>query len=159
MPRREPEPELARDLLAEAARREVLAHGLSGVRLPEDRSKNAAAWSSSAYSRSRRRRAASCSRRRLLVLERDAEALGEPLDRADEVEVLGLPDEADRVAALAAAEAVIELSTGLTEKLGVRSSWNGQRPDVAAAVLAQRRVRRDDVDDVGRCLTSSTECP
>ena len=47
-------------------------------------------------------------RRGLLVFERDAEALRQPLDRTGEVEVLGLADEGDHVA-LAAPEAVVEL--------------------------------------------------
>src|SRR5262249_46751569 len=42
----------------------------------------------------------------LLVLELDAEAPGEQLDRPHEVDVLDLLDERDRVAALAAAEAL-----------------------------------------------------
>jgi hypothetical protein len=41
-------------------------------------------------------------RRDLLVLDLDAEAPGERLDRADEVDLLDLLDERDRVAALAA---------------------------------------------------------
>ena len=52
-------------------------------------------------------------RRDLLVLERDAEPLREPLDRADEVEPFGLADEGDDVAALAAAEAVVEVEIGV----------------------------------------------
>ena len=44
-------------------------------------------------------------RRGFLVLELDAEAVGKPFDRADEVEVLLLLDEGDRVATFAAAEA------------------------------------------------------
>src|SRR5215210_4497133 len=51
--------------------------------------------------------------RRLLVLERNAEAVCEPLDRAGEVEVLRLLDERDQVAALPAAEAVEELVGGI----------------------------------------------
>src|SRR5262249_48415266 len=47
-------------------------------------------------------------RRGLFVLEGNPEALGEPLDRADEVDALGLLDERDHVAALAAAETVVE---------------------------------------------------
>src|SRR5207249_7243428 len=47
--------------------------------------------------------------RRLLVLERHAVALGQPLDRLCEVELLSLAHEGDQVPALAAAEAVEEL--------------------------------------------------
>ena len=51
-------------------------------------------------------------RRALLVLELDPEPLRQPLDRADEVEPLGLAHEGDDVAALAAAEAVVEVEIG-----------------------------------------------
>jgi hypothetical protein len=51
-------------------------------------------------------------RRSFLVLERNVEAVGEPLDRAHEVEPLGLADERDRVAADAAAEAVVGAAVG-----------------------------------------------
>ena len=47
--------------------------------------------------------------RHLLVLELHPEALGEPFHRPGEVQLLGLADELDQVAAGAAAEAVVEL--------------------------------------------------
>ena len=127
--RRETEPELAADRLAEPAALEVVAHGHSGRRLPE-----VALVERGRLVEHRVQPVAPLPRllllrRRLLVLERDAEPLRQPLDRLGEVEVLRLADERDHVAALAAAEAVVELVGGLTEKLGVRSSWNGQRPE------------------------------
>ena len=86
--RREPEPELLRDLLAEAALGEVRAHGRTRVRLPEEPLEVRGRLVEHAYSRSRRAARVLDLRRRLLVLERDAEPLREPLDRADEIEVL-----------------------------------------------------------------------
>ena len=52
--------------------------------------------------------------RHLLVLELHPEALGEPFHGAGEVELLGLADELDQVAA-GAAEAVVELVDGVDE--------------------------------------------
>ena len=92
------------------------------------RSKNTAAWSSSGEEPLPLAPRLIGLRGALLVLERDAEPLREPLDRADEVEALGFPHERDDVTSLAAAEAVVDLRSALTEKLGDRSSWNGQRP-------------------------------
>ena len=89
--------------------------------------------------------------RGLLVLERDAEPLGEPLDRPDEVEVLRLADERDDVAALAAAEAVVELVHRVDGARGVFSSWNGQRPvNREPGRAAKLRPPGDDLDHVGR---------
>ena len=115
-----------------------------GVRSPRGcRSKYAAAWSSSVVDPLAAPAGLVLPRRGLLVLERHAEALGEPLDRADEVDVLGLPHELDDVAAAPAAEAVVELADGSTEKLGVRSSWNGQRPVKRAPEPRRSDVRAD----------------
>ena len=109
----QPEPELLRDLVAEPAAGEVLAHRGAGLGLPqralevrgrllEQRGQPLAAPSRGVGPR-----------RALLVLEGDPEPVGEPLDRLGEVEILRLLDEADDVAALPAAEAVVELVDGI----------------------------------------------
>src|SRR5215211_5287304 len=56
--------------------------------------------------------------RGVLVLERDRKAVGEPLDRADEVDSLDLLDERDGVAALAAAEALERAAVGRDAEAG-----------------------------------------
>ena len=91
-------------------------------------------------------------RRRLLVLELDVEAVGEPLDRADEVEPLGLAHERDRVAADAAAEAVVRAAVRRDRERRRLLLVEGAEPRVAAADLAQPRARLDEVDDVRRGL-------
>ena len=107
--RREAEPERAADLLAEPSPGEVRPRVLGAGRIPQ-----------AALVERRRRREQLAepvappplgldARRRLLVLELDPEAVGEPFDGAGEVEVLRLLDERDQVAAGAAAEAVVEL--------------------------------------------------
>ena len=104
--RRIAEPELAADLLAEPAGGEVLARAGAGLGLPEH---SRVELGRPLEQRPQPVLALSLLLllgRRLLVLELDAEAAREQLDRADEVDVLGLLDEGDRVAALAAAEAL-----------------------------------------------------
>src|SRR6185503_14501163 len=92
-------------------------------------------------------------RRALLVLEGDPEAVGEPLDRLGEVEVLRLLDEAHDVAALPAAEAVVELLDGIDGEAR-RPLLVERAParEARARGAAQRRARGDDLDDVGRRL-------
>ena len=86
----EPEPELAADLLAEPATCKVVARYRPALRLPEH-----TLVERGGLVEQRVEPLAPLALRvelggRLLVLELDAEAVGEPLDRADEVEVLGL---------------------------------------------------------------------
>ena len=91
-------------------------------------------------------------RRRLLVLELDVEAVGEPLDRADEVEPLGLADERDRVAADPAAEAVVRAAVGRDRERRRLLLVERAETRVAPADLAQARAGLDEVDDVRRGL-------
>ena len=107
--RREPEPELPADLLAEPAPGEVRPRRLAARRLPEVALVERGRLLEQREQPLAPRRAGVGLRRRLLVLERDAVALGEPLDRADEVEPSVSCTKRDQVAALAAAEAVEEL--------------------------------------------------
>ena len=87
-------------------------------------------------------------RRRLLVFECDAESVREPFDRLGEIEVLRLLDEPDDVAALPAAEAVVELVDGVDGE--ARRSLFVERAAPRVAVALQRGARAgDDVDDVG----------
>ena len=105
----EPEPELLRDLLSEAAAGEVLAHRSARLAVPEQSLEVAGRLVEHRVQALAPPPLRLDARRCLLDLDRDAEPLREPLDRADEVEVLRLADERDDVAALPAAEAVVEL--------------------------------------------------
>ena len=105
----EPEPELLCDLLAEAATGEVLAHGGARFAVPEEALEVACGLVEHGVHALAPAPLRLDARRCVLDLDRDAEPLREPLDRADEVEVLGLAHERDDVAALPAAEAVVEL--------------------------------------------------
>ena len=113
-PGREPEPELARHLLSEAAPGEVLAHRPARLALPEQRARSR--WSSA-----RGARTAARAVRRSASIRGDASSYSSGTRKRsashsiapDEVEVLGFPDERDDVAALAAAEAVEELVDGV----------------------------------------------
>ena len=139
---REPEPELLRALLAEASLGEVRAHLRSGVTVPEQALEvrrrllehGVQALASPALRFD--------VRRRLLDLDRDAEPVREPLDRADEVEVLRLADEGDDVSALPAAEAVVELVDGvdrerrrllLVERTATRVSRARRAPELRSS--------------------------
>ena len=94
--RREAESERLRDVLAEPAAREVLAHRRTSLPLPEQALEvcgrliehGVEALAATAFRVDPRR----C----LLHLDRDTKAIGEPLDRPHEVEVLGLADERRR---------------------------------------------------------------
>src|SRR5439155_4183289 len=141
--------ELAAALLAEPALRKVRAHRLAGRRVPEialvercrllqQREEPLAVAALSVLTR-----------RGVVIVERDAEAVGEPLDRAREVEVLGLLDERDEVAALAAAEAVVELVDRVDREARRPLLVERAAADEAPARLAQLRPRRDELDEVG----------
>src|SRR4029453_9133463 len=85
-----------------------------------------------------------------LVFGRRPEALGEPLDRPGEVELLGVTDERDYIPARAAAEAVEELVLGVHGEARRALLVEGTAPDIARTRLAQLRPSRDDFDHVGR---------
>ena len=87
--------------------------------------------------------------RGLLVLELDAGAVAEPLDRLDEVEPLALLHERDQVAALPAAEAVEELLDRVHGEARRPLLVEGTPARVPAADPSQGRPRRDDLDHVG----------
>src|SRR5262249_7733511 len=90
--------------------------------------------------------------RGLLVLQGDAEPIGQPLDRADEVEPLHLLDEADRVAAALAAETLVEAVRAVHREAWRPLLVEWTAADEARSPLAQRRVLRDDLDDVSPLL-------
>ena len=150
-PRRETEPELAADRFAEPSAREVLAHRRACRRLPEvalvERGRLLEDGVQPVAPLPRLLEL----RRGLLVLEVDAEPLGQPLDGLGEVEVLGLADERDHVAALAAAEAVVQLVGRIDGEARRPLLVEGTAAGVAGAGLAQRRPPRDDLHHVGCC--------
>ena len=88
-------------------------------------------------------------RRGLLVLDLHVEAVREPLDRAGEVQLLGLAHERDDIALRAAAEAVVELLDGVHRKARRALLVERTPPDVSRPGLAQLRAAADDRDDVG----------
>ena len=75
-------------------------------------------------------------RRRLLVLDLDVEPVREPLDRAREVQLLGLAHERDHVAFRAAAEAVVELLHRIHGEARSALLVEGAARDVARPGLA-----------------------
>ena len=145
---REAETELATDLLAEAAAREVVARERARRRVPQHPLVEGRGLVEELVEALAAETLRVFPRRRLLVFERDAEALGKPLDRSREVEALRLPDEAEEVAALAAAEAVVQPLTRVDREarrpLLVERAATGQM----AARLAQRGALLDDGDEV-----------
>ena len=86
--------------------------------------------------------------RRLLVVELHVEAIGEPLDRADEVDPLDLLHERDRVASLAAAEALEQSTIGRDAEARRPLLVERAQSDETRAGLAQAHVLLDDGDDV-----------
>ena len=150
--RGQPEPERLRDLLAEPATLEIRAHRLAGRALPEvalvERGRRLEQLVEPVALAPLRVGL----RRGLLVLELDVEAVGEPLDRADEVQSLELLDEADRVAADAAAEAVVRPAVRRHGEARRLLLVERTETGVAAADLAQPRALLDEHDDVGRAL-------
>ncbi len=147
---REPEAELLRDLLAETAAREIGAHRLPVGALPEVALEEGRRLIENGEEALTALARLVGLRRGLLVLERDPEPLRQPLDRSDEVESLGLADEGDDVAALAAAEAVIQVEVGV-DREARRALFVKRAPAHVprARALAQRRAQPHDLDDVG----------
>ena len=87
--------------------------------------------------------------RDLLVLELHTEPLRQHLDGTDEVHALELLDEADRVAALAAAEALERSARGRDRKAGRALLVERAETPVDAAGLAQPDVVLDERQDLG----------
>src|SRR4030095_14965626 len=87
-------------------------------------------------------------RRRLLVLERHAKPLAQPLGGLREVKVLGLANERDEVAALAAAEAVEELVDGVDGKARRPLLVKRAAARVASSDAGERRPALDDLHPV-----------
>ena len=83
------------------------------------------------------------------VAQRDARTCGEHLDRADEVELLLLTQEGDRIARGLAAEAVVQPLGGVDREARrlLRMERAQARPPLTDAL--QLGVLRDDRDDVG----------
>src|SRR5581483_2606189 len=90
--------------------------------------------------------------RELLVLERDTEAAREELDRADEVDLLDLPDERDRIPALAAAEALERAARRRDDEARRLLRMERAQALVRPALLAQSNVVLDEGQDLGRVL-------
>src|SRR5690606_17023646 len=86
--------------------------------------------------------------RSLLARHLDADSLGQILDRVDEAEIVVLHQEAERVAVLAAAEAVIEVLLGDDRERGRLLSVEGATGFVFPAVLFQRHAAADQLDQV-----------
>ena len=87
------------------------------------------------------------------ALQRDVVAVGEILDRADEVSALGLLDEGDRVALRLAAEAVVQLVRWLDAERRRALVMKRAAPGVGVrADTAQLGARADEVQHVDRVL-------
>ena len=147
--RRKAEPELLAHLLRQPALAEVGAHRLAGGGLPE----RSPVVRRRLFEKREEPLLALPPRfhlgRGLLVLERDAVAVGQPLDRAHEVEALGLADERDEVSPLPAAVAVEEL-VGRVDGEARRAVLVERAPaHPARAALSQLRPGAHDLDHVG----------
>ena len=130
---REPEAELAADLLAEAAALEVRTRRLACVALPQVALVEACRPLEQRSQPLAPAPALVVGGRSVLVLDCDAEAIGEPFDGLGEVELLGLTHERDRVAACAAAEAVVELVLRVDGEARRPLLVEGAAPGVATA--------------------------
>ena len=145
---RQAEPELAAHLFAEPTRLEVLPRRRAVLGIPERPLVE--------HRRLLEQRAHPVAllpllvgmRRCVLVLDLHVEAVGEPLDRTHEVEPFRLSHERDRVAADAAAEAVVRPAVGRHGERRRSLLVERAQPGVAPADLAQARPRLDEVDDV-----------
>src|SRR5690242_13291014 len=146
------EPELPADVLAEAAAGEVLARKSAGVAVPQ----HAFVEDGRPFEQLLEPLAPfpflGGLGRDLLVLDLDAEAAGEELDRTDEVDLLELLDERDRVAALAAAEALERAARGSDDEARRALLMERAQALVDAAGLAQPDVVLDEREDLRRGL-------
>src|SRR5205823_11685377 len=147
--RRETEPVLPANLLAEATALEVRARLRPGLRLPEV----ALVERGCRVEHGVEPLAAPALRvllgRGLLVLERNVEPLRQPLDRADEVDPLRLLDEGDCVASPLAAEAVVRALLGADGKGRRPLVVERAEPRESGARTAKRSAAGEDLDDVG----------
>ena len=145
----EAEPKVTADLLVQTASLQIVTRHAARLRLPERALVERRGLLEQGDEPLTSLAGGVLGRRALLVLDRHAEPLAEPLDRAREVEPLRLSHERDQVALRAAAEAVVELVDRVDRErrraLVVERAASG----VAAARLAQLCARRDDVDEVG----------
>src|SRR5215218_10437933 len=147
--RREPEAEVAADLLRESTLGEITAGGLAGGGIPE-----VAAVEAGRILKERLQPVAALALRllggrRLLVLDLGARPVRQPLDRLREVEPLRLADESDEVAALVAAVAVEELLDRVDAEARRLLGMERTEPDPAGARLAELRPSLHDVHHVG----------
>jgi hypothetical protein len=148
--RREPEAEVAADLLPKPALGEIAAGGLAGGCIPQ-----VAAVEAGRILEERLEPVASLALRllggrRLFVLELGARPVRQPFDRLREVEPLRLAHEGDEVAALVAAVAVEELLDRVDAEARRLLGMERTEADPAGARLAELRPPLDDVDHVGR---------
>src|SRR5439155_2331239 len=90
--------------------------------------------------------------RALLVLELDTVAVGQPLHRRREVERLGLGDEADRIAAHAAPEAVVDLLHRVDPERGGALLVEGAASAPLGAGALHLGAPGDEVDHVDGLL-------
>ena len=155
---RQPEPVLAADVLAKTALLQVLARRLAGVGLPEVTLVEARRLLEQREQALAAAALGVALGRRLLVLQRHPEALGQELDRLREVELLGLADEADHVAARPAAEAVVELVGRVHGEARRPLVVERAEPGEARAGLAQLRSGLHDLDHVGRLDGLANRC-
>ncbi len=149
---REPEPVLAAHGLREAPTRQVLTRLGAGGRVPE-----VALIEGGRLLEEREQARAALAlrlglRRCLFVRERNAVALREPLDRAGEVEPLGLLHERDEVALHLAAEAVEELVHRVDGEARRPLLVEGAASRPARPDLSQLGTGADHLDHVRRSL-------
>ena len=88
--------------------------------------------------------------RGVVVAELNARSRREPFDGADEVEMLDLAHERDRIAARRAAEAVVEALFLIDRERRCLLGMERAQTDEAAARLLQREVFARQLDEVGR---------
>ena len=138
--------ELAADLLAEAARREVLARGRADVGVPQHTPVELGGALEQRAQPLVARALTLVLGRALLVLELDVEPPREHFDRVDEVDAVPLHEERDRVAALAAAEALERAARGRDREARRALLVEGTQPLVRAARLSQPHRLLDDAE-------------
>src|SRR6185437_3384875 len=146
----EPEPELAAHRLAEAAAGEVVARERAGRRFPEQALVERGRLVEQVVQPPAAVAPRVLRRRGLVVLDRDAEAVGEPLHGACKVEPLRLLHEGEGIAALAAAKAVVVALHGVDGEAGRALLVERAPAGELAAGLPERRALLDHPHEVGR---------
>ncbi len=157
--RREPEAVVAGGRLGDPPLLEIRPRGRGLGRLPQIPGVEAGRIVQQAQEPALFGTAALVGGRRLLVLEPDAVAVGQRLDRRGEVEVLGLAHERDVVAAPLAAEAVVDLLHRVDRERGRALVVERAASDVPGARAAKRRAGADQVDHVDRDLQGLEALP